>query len=141
MSDSSLSILYFDLDHFKSVNDSFGHEAGDAVLKTAAKQICKTVRKGDSVVRWGGEEFIVILPTADPSEANDVVKRIMRAGLGRRPDDQPVTASIGVAEVQEDAVRDWKSQVELADHRMYQAKTGGRARSTGVDGQFLLWSF
>ncbi len=140
MSDSSLSILYFDLDHFKSVNDSFGHEAGDAVLKTAAKKICKTVRKGDSVVRWGGEEFIVILPTADPSEANDVVKRIMRAGLGRRPDDQPVTASIGVAEVQEDAVRDWKSLVELADHRMYQAKTGGRARSTGVDGQFLLWS-
>jgi diguanylate cyclase (GGDEF)-like protein len=140
MSDSSLSILYFDLDHFKSVNDSFGHEAGDAVLKTAAQQICKTVRKGDSVVRWGGEEFIVILPTADPSEANDVVKRIMRAGLGRRPDDQPVTASIGVAEVQEDAVRDWKSLVELADHRMYQAKTGGRARSTGVDGQFLLWS-
>ncbi|MEJ2426817.1 MAG: GGDEF domain-containing protein, partial [Candidatus Thiodiazotropha sp.] len=96
--------------------------------------------KGDSVVRWGGEEFIVILPTADPSEANDVVKRIMRAGLGRRPDHQPVTASIGVAEVQEDAVRDWKSLVELADHRMYQAKTGGRARSTGVDGQFLLWS-
>ncbi len=141
MNDSSLSILYLDLDHFKSVNDSFGHEAGDEVLKTAAKQICKTVRKGDSVVRWGGEEFIVILPTADPSEANDVVKRIMRAGLGQRPDDQPVTASIGVAEVKEDAVRDWKSMVELADHRMYQAKTGGRARSTGVDGQFLLWSF
>ncbi|MET0068241.1 MAG: diguanylate cyclase [Candidatus Thiodiazotropha sp.] len=140
MNDSALSILYFDLDHFKTINDSFGHESGDEVLKTAARQICKTVRKGDSVVRWGGEEFIVILPTADPREANDVVKRIMRAGLGMRPDQQPVTASIGVAEVQEDAINDWKSQVELADHRMYQAKTGGRARSAGVDGQFLLWS-
>ncbi|MET0028371.1 MAG: GGDEF domain-containing protein [Candidatus Thiodiazotropha sp.] len=140
MNDSALSILYFDLDNFKTINDSFGHEVGDEVLKTAARQICKTVRKGDSVVRWGGEEFIVILPTADPQQANDVVKRIMGAGLGLRPDNQPVTASIGVAEVQEDAINDWKSQVELADHRMYKAKTGGRARSAGVDGQFLLWS-
>ncbi|MET0091464.1 MAG: GGDEF domain-containing protein [Candidatus Thiodiazotropha sp.] len=140
MNESALSILYFDLDNFKTINDSFGHEMGDEVLKTAARQICKTVRKGDSVVRWGGEEFIVILPTADPQQANDVVKRIMGAGLGMRPDNQPVTASIGVAEVQEDAVNDWKSQVELADLRMYKAKTGGRARSAGVDGQFLLWS-
>ncbi len=141
MNESALSILYFDLDHFKAINDNFGHEAGDEVLKTAAKQICKTVRKGDSVVRWGGEEFIVILPTADPQQANDVVKRIMSAGLGLRPDNQPVTASIGIAEVQEDAIKDWKSQIELADHRMYKAKTEGRARSTGVDGQFLLWSY
>ena len=139
MSEASLSILYFDLDNFKTINDTYGHEAGDEVLKNAARQINACVRKGDSVIRWGGEEFIVVLPTADPHEANEVVNRIMRAGLGPRPDQKPVTASIGVAEVQADDVNDWKSQVELADHRMYKAKTSGRARSIGVDGEHTLW--
>ncbi|MCU7843725.1 MAG: GGDEF domain-containing protein [Candidatus Thiodiazotropha sp. (ex Monitilora ramsayi)] len=139
MSEGSLSILYFDLDNFKAVNDTYGHEAGDAVLKFASEQICMAVRKGDSVIRWGGEEFIVILPTADPDEANDVITRIMRVGLGSRPDGAPVTASIGVAEAQADAINDWKSMVELADHRMYTAKTNGRARSIGVSGEPLLW--
>jgi diguanylate cyclase (GGDEF)-like protein len=139
MNSSVLSILYFDLDNFKAVNDTYGHDAGDEVLKKATMQLCKVIRKGDSVVRWGGEEFIVILPMADPSEANDVVKRIMRAGLGQRPDQQAVTASIGVAEIQQDSVSDWKSLVELADLRMYQAKTNGRARSCGVNGDFQLW--
>jgi diguanylate cyclase (GGDEF)-like protein len=140
MSEASLSVLYFDLDHFKAVNDTFGHDAGDVVLKNAAQRMCTAVRKGDSVIRWGGEEFIIILPTADSNEANDVVKRIMVQGLGVKPDDDPVTASIGVAEVQEDELKDWKAQVELADKRMYEAKSTGRARSIGVNGQVLLWS-
>ncbi len=139
LSEASLSILYFDLDNFKVVNDTFGHEAGDEVLKTAAQRIGAAVRKGDSVIRWGGEEFIVILPTADPNEADDVVRRIMRGGLGERPDHQPVTASVGVAEMLTDRVRDWKAEVELADHRMYAAKTSGRARSIGVNGKEMLW--
>jgi diguanylate cyclase (GGDEF)-like protein len=134
-----MSILYFDLDNFKAVNDTYGHEKGDEVLKIASQQICKTVRKGDSVIRWGGEEFVVVLPTADPHEANDVVRRIMTAGIGERPEGGPVTASIGVAEVQEDDVKDWKAQVELADRRMYTAKTNGRARSVGVDGNTTNW--
>ncbi|MEW8500940.1 MAG: hypothetical protein AB2699_20735, partial [Candidatus Thiodiazotropha taylori] len=58
---------------------------------------------------------------------------------GERPEGGPVTASIGVAEVQEDNVNDWKAQIELADHRMYTAKTSGRARSVGVDGNAMLW--
>ncbi len=62
MSETHLSILYLDLDHFKTINDLYGHDAGDVVLKSAAQQLCTTVRKGDSVIRWGGEEFIVILP-------------------------------------------------------------------------------
>jgi diguanylate cyclase (GGDEF)-like protein len=140
MGGGSMSILYFDLDNFKAVNDTYGHEMGDKVLKTAAQQICKSVRKGDSVVRWGGEEFVVVLPTADPREANDVVSRIMQVGVGERPEGGPVTASIGIAEVQEDNLNDWKSQVELADHRMYTAKTSGRARCIGIDGEALLWS-
>lgn len=139
MSGTSLSLLFFDLDHFKSINDSYGHDTGDRVLKTATQQIGKLVRKGDSVIRWGGEEFVVVLPTADAREANDVVTRIMLGGLGERPDGQPVTASIGVSEINADTPDDWKGQVELADARMYEAKTGGRARSVGVDGAPLLW--
>lgn len=139
MSGASLSLLFFDLDHFKSINDSYGHDAGDRVLRTAAQQLGKLVRKGDSVIRWGGEEFVVVLPTADAREANEVVMRIMHGGLGQRPDGQPVTASIGVSEISADVPSDWKNQVELADQRMYQAKAGGRARSMGVDGVPLLW--
>jgi diguanylate cyclase (GGDEF)-like protein len=139
MSDKPLSILYLDLDHFKAINDTYGHDAGDAVLRLSSQQIRDTVRKGDSVIRWGGEEFIVILPTADHKEANDVITRIMLAGLGERPDGAPVTASIGIAEVQQDRLKDWKSQVELADHRMYTAKSNGRARCVGVGGQSTEW--
>ncbi|MEW8026785.1 MAG: GGDEF domain-containing protein [Candidatus Thiodiazotropha sp.] len=139
MSEKPLSILYFDLDNFKVINDTYGHDAGDSVLTAASRQIRDTVRKGDSVIRWGGEEFIIVLPTADHKEANDVIKRIMLAGLGDRPDGLPVTASIGIAEVQQDRLKDWKSQVELADHRMYTAKTNGRARCVGVGGYSLEW--
>ncbi|PVV15997.1 MAG: hypothetical protein B6D77_01390 [gamma proteobacterium symbiont of Ctena orbiculata] len=139
MSEKPLSILYFDLDNFKAINDTYGHDTGDTVLRVASQQIRNTVRKGDSVIRWGGEEFIVILPTADHTEANDVITRIMLAGLGDRPDGAPVTASIGIAEVQQDRLKDWKSQVELADHRMYTAKSNGRARCVGVGGQAMEW--
>jgi diguanylate cyclase (GGDEF)-like protein len=139
MSEAHLSLLYFDLDHFKAVNDQFGHEVGDEVLKSAGRMLNKAVRKGDSVIRWGGEEFIVILPTADPREANEVINRIMALGLGETPDQKAVTASIGVAEVLADEIKDWKTQVELADHRMYMAKSNGRARSMGVGGDELLW--
>ncbi|MES9972150.1 MAG: GGDEF domain-containing protein [Candidatus Thiodiazotropha sp.] len=139
MSEKPLSILYFDLDNFKVINDTYGHDTGDTVLRVASKQIRETVRKGDSVIRWGGEEFIVVLPTADHTEANDVITRIMLAGLGDRPEGAPVTASIGIAEVQQDRLKDWKSQVELADHRMYTAKSNGRARCVGVGGQGMEW--
>jgi diguanylate cyclase (GGDEF)-like protein len=139
MSEKPLSILYFDPDHFKAINDTYGHDSGDTVLQVASRQIRETVRKGDSVIRWGGEEFIVILPTADHREATDVVTRIMVAGLGERPDGSLVTASIGIAETQQDGLKDWKSQVELADHRMYTAKSSGRARCVGVAGYSLEW--
>jgi diguanylate cyclase (GGDEF)-like protein len=139
MNEKPLSILYFDLDNFKIINDTYGHDTGDTVLQVASQQIRETVRKGDSVIRWGGEEFIVVLPTADHREASDVVNRIMLAGLGERPDGSVVTASIGIAEIQKDKLKDWKSQVELADHRMYTAKSNGRARCVGVDGYSLEW--
>lgn len=139
MNDAHLAILYLDIDHFKTVNDVYGHEAGDVVLRATAQQLSRIVRKGDSVIRWGGEEFIIILPTAAPNEADEVITRIMHAGLGTRPDGTPVTMSVGVAEAQADAATDWKMLIELADHRMYTAKTQGRARSIGINNTQLYW--
>ncbi len=140
MHEAPLSILYCDLDNFKTINDTFGHGVGDNVLSKVARQIEKAIRKGDSVIRWGGEEFVVVLPAADPKEAERVVGRVISNGIGQRPDGGPVTASIGVAEVREDRLKNWKAQIELADVRMYSAKNAGRARCCGVTGEPLIWA-
>lgn len=125
-SSAPLSIAFLDLDHFKSVNDGFGHEAGDSVLKTAATTIGNHLRRGDMLVRWGGEEFVLILPNTDMGQARTALKRLRQTGFGLRPDNKPVTASIGVAELKEEAVEDWRRLVEIADQRMYFAKAHGR---------------
>jgi len=123
-----LSIGFIDLDHFKSVNDTFGHEAGDGVLKFAATMISTQLRRGDMLVRWGGEEFVLILPNTDMEQARIVMKRLRHSGFGLRPDQRPITASIGLSELREEDVDDWRRLVEIADQRMYFAKTHGRNR-------------
>lgn len=135
-----IAVLFFDLDHFKSVNDTFGHDAGDEVLREASLRLRNTVRKGDSVIRWGGEEFLIILPGADCEAASMVVRRIMDAGLGERPDGVQTTASIGISETRSDKTENWKQLVERADERMYKAKTDGRVRGIGCSGEEILWS-
>jgi len=122
-----LTVGFVDLDNFKSVNDSFGHEEGDRVLRNAAESLRQVLRRGDVLVRWGGEEFLVILPNADRDGSLSVFQRLRNGkGLGLRPDGKPQTASIGVASVPKDEVVGWPELVELADHRMYMAKTAGK---------------
>jgi diguanylate cyclase (GGDEF)-like protein len=125
-SKAALSLAFIDLDHFKSINDSFGHETGDSVLKTAASTIAKHLRRGDMLVRWGGEEFVLILPHTDHQQAGIALARLRQSGFGRRPDQEPVTASIGLAELKADNCDDWRKLVEIADRRMYVAKRRGR---------------
>lgn len=132
-----LSLVFLDLDHFKSLNDQFGHDAGDSALKDAVKNLMKSVRKGDTVIRWGGEEFLVLLPNADVNDSYRVIQRMFEQGLGERPDETPLTASMGLAEVHNDDVKDWKELVEIADERMYEAKQGGRARCIGFDNHLV----
>lgn len=120
-----LSIAFIDLDHFKSVNDTFGHEAGDSVLKLAATTIGNHLRRGDMLVRWGGEEFVLILPNTDLAQARTAMARLRQSGFGVRPDRQPITASIGLS-VLEEGVEDWRQLIEIADQRMYFAKNHGR---------------
>jgi diguanylate cyclase (GGDEF)-like protein len=132
-SGNPLAIAFIDLDHFKQVNDVFGHDAGDAVLTGAADAIHGRLRMGDILVRWGGEEFVLIMPNTTAPMACVALERVRTAGrgLGTRPDGSPVTASIGVAERIADAADDWHRLVEQADERMYAAKQAGRNRIMG----------
>ena len=128
-----LTLAFIDLDHFKRINDEFGHDAGDAVLRNATLQLRQHLRAGDMLVRWGGEEFLLIMPNTQAKNACLGLQRVCEAGLGRAPDDKPVTASIGVAERLGDAAWDWARLVELADARMYAAKKAGRNRIVGCE--------
>ncbi|QLF92871.1 GGDEF domain-containing protein [Pseudomonas sp. ABC1] len=123
-----LSLVFIDLDHFKAVNDQFGHEAGDRVLREATKNMLGSLRGSDSLLRWGGEEFLLIMPDTDIQQAQQALQRLLSKGLGTRPDGQPLTASLGLAERCFDGCEDYQSLLELADRRMYLAKSSGRNR-------------
>jgi diguanylate cyclase (GGDEF)-like protein len=126
-----MALAFLDLDHFKSINDRYGHDAGDGVLINAVAEIRDNLRVGDMLARWGGEEFLIIMPNTTGRRACTALERLQAAGLGRRPDGTPLTASIGVAERQADAAQAWQRLVELADGRMYEAKNAGRNRLVG----------
>ncbi|MGE5466848.1 MAG: diguanylate cyclase [Ignavibacteria bacterium] len=128
-----LSLAFIDLDHFKQVNDSFGHEAGDQVLRNATMQLRRNLRAGDILARWGGEEFVLIMPNTTMQQASMGLLRVYELGLGAAPDGKPVTASIGIAERLSDNVRDWSELVEIADTRMYEAKQAGRNRIVSAE--------
>lgn len=120
-------LLMFDLDRFKQVNDTYGHEAGDHVLEAVVSAVRKVLRSGDWFGRWGGDEFIVLADLADPVQANLLAQRIREAvcsELGSRF--WQVTLSLGVASYQpDDSVESW---IRRADHALYQAKEAGRNR-------------
>ncbi len=124
-----LSLILVDLDHFKRLNDEFGHSAGDLALKAAAKALSDGARKADAVTRFGGEEFAVILPGAGLAEAVAVAQRLRQAvadldGLAR-----PITASFGVATVGPETASP-EGLIAEADRALYQSKQDGRNRVT-----------
>jgi diguanylate cyclase (GGDEF)-like protein len=130
------SIAFVDIDRFKQINDSFGHEIGDQVLRMSGHKLLRGLRQGE-VVRWGGEEFLLLLAGADREGAGRVIERLGAGGLGERPDGQLVTASFGVAERLADKVDTITDLIELADRRMYDAKRAGRNRAVLGDGLVL----
>lgn len=133
-SGTPISVAFIDLDHFKQINDRFGHEAGDKVLISTTARVGSTLRRGDVLIRWGGEEFLLVMPNTTLEQAENAMARIRAGGLGDRPEGQPVTASIGIAEYTADAAgSDWKTLVEKADLRMYGAKQAGRDRVVSRD--------
>ncbi len=144
-SEQALGILMLDLDHFKNFNDTYGHDAGDAVLRETASFLVRSIRAEDFVCRYGGEEFVVVLPTADLRAAEARAQRI-RAKLrdlvimheGRSLG--LITASIGVAALPVHGTSE-KDLLQAADAALYRAKREGRDRvtvaevPTGVDVQ------
>jgi diguanylate cyclase (GGDEF)-like protein len=123
----SHAFLLCDLDHFKQVNDRFGHAAGDAVLQDVAYTMRATLRAGDSIYRVGGEEILVILPGAGHEDALEIAERLRLAVRERRPVGVSVSLSIGVA-VAEPGLVDCEDLLSRADSALYAAKAGGRDR-------------
>lgn len=125
-------LLFLDVDHFKLFNDSYGHQQGDEVLIMVAKSISSSLRNMDVVARWGGEEFVVILPGASPVVAKAIAERvrmlIANSFISHGPEELRVTVSIGgtVARAGETA----ESIVKRADTLMYCSKANGRNRVT-----------
>jgi diguanylate cyclase (GGDEF)-like protein len=125
-----LSLILLDVDHFKSINDNFGHDTGDAVLRSIARSIKDSVRGSDILFRYGGEEFVIVLSNTSKGGAMNLAERIRRAvevsacdvrGLNLR-----ITLSLGVA-----TLRAGETHLDLlhrVDQAMYQAKRGGRNR-------------
>jgi diguanylate cyclase (GGDEF)-like protein len=130
--EQALGILMLDLDHFKKFNDTYGHDAGDTVLREAAQFLEKSIRAEDIVCRFGGEEFVIILPTADLSAAHARGERIRSklCELNVRHQGQPlgvITVSVGVAALPLHGTSP-KELLEAADTALYSAKREGRDR-------------
>lgn len=127
-----LSIFFIDLDHFKTVNDRFGHQAGDELLREFAILLRSEIRQMDLVGRYGGEEFVVILPETPSGQAMKMAQRILKQVASHRFDitnkqKLTVTVSIGVGTVPEHA-RSPEELIDIADSAMYAAKQAGRDR-------------
>lgn len=124
-----MSVLLCDLDHFKQVNDRHGHDVGDAVLAAFAGLLRTSVRGHDTVIRWGGEEFLVICPSCDTQGASSLAERLIAACTAAcapaLPPDHVQTTSIGIAEYPLTA-RTPEALVSAADDALYRAKREGR---------------
>jgi len=126
---TSLAVLLLDLDYFKMVNDTHGHDAGDAVLKSLAELLQQSVRASDLVVRFGGEEFLILLPDTSGDAALKVAEKIRASVEGYKfrvaGGELRKTISIGVALFPEDSETFWQT-VKYADVALYRAKDEGR---------------
>jgi two-component system cell cycle response regulator len=121
----SFSLILLDLDHFKAVNDTHGHQVGDAVLRSVSTALREVARQGDIVARYGGEE-IVLLCAGHPAEVHELSERFRRA-VETAPTPVPMTASLGAARFPSEETT-VEGLIEAADQRLYVAKRGGRNR-------------
>lgn len=127
-----LSLVMIDIDHFKSINDTYGHQQGDEVLKVLAETLRSQLRDYDLASRFGGEEFAMVLPETDPLHATQVAERIREVvanlKFGGVLEKLKMTVSLGVATYPDDAIKGIEDLIRLADDALYAAKREGRNR-------------
>lgn len=128
----SLSVVLLDVDHFKAINDSYGHGVGDAALRELAGRLTTRLRREDTIARWGGEEFLVLLPDID-NDGAEAVAEALRAAVAASPlsvpgGPLPVTISVGWATWEDE---DEDALVRGADEALYAAKAAGRNLARG----------
>jgi len=125
-----VSLLMIDIDHFKRLNDVYGHQVGDQVLRLVGATLNRVCREFDTPARYGGEEFAVLLPSTAKEPATEVAERI-RTAIASMPSGLDVTVSVGVATFPFDAA-DPDALVGAADKALYASKRGGRNQVTGA---------
>lgn len=125
-----VSLLLLDIDHFKAFNDSFGHPRGDEVLRTVARLFSRAIRDSDVAVRFGGEEFAVILPNTGVGGAQDIGERLRLLIASAPWEDRPITVSVGAATAESTSEVTLGELIEQADRALYRSKQAGRNRVT-----------
>ena len=125
-----LSVMILDLDHFKHINDEFGHDTGDIVLSGIGKLLMTTCRQGDVVARIGGEEFMILLPHCNIVDAASKAETLRAMIEMCRPADLTITASIGVAQLLEEHGGNYEDLYKAADTAVYHSKENGRNQVT-----------
>ncbi|GAA1027224.1 hypothetical protein GCM10009557_07770 [Virgisporangium ochraceum] len=134
--DRAVAVLLLDIDHFKSVNDTYGHDGGDRVLREVARRLSQSVRPSDVLARYGGEEFVVLMPQTRPEDARMIAERV-REAVARRPIEVTdgvaitVTVSVGIA-CRPGDVDETRQLTTFADRMLYLAKESGRDRVVGA---------
>ena len=134
---SPLTCMMLDIDNFKRINDQFGHRAGDSVIREIAQTIRRCVRETDTVARWGGEEFVMLLPETVKENALQLGLRLLKT-IAERPfpeiPDQRVTVSIGIAGLPDPTIENGEKLLNASDIALYEAKEKGRNRAEVYQG-------
>ncbi|MCK5674476.1 MAG: diguanylate cyclase [Spirochaetales bacterium] len=129
---TEFSIIMLDIDYFKNVNDDFGHQVGDTILKNLVSIIKSGLRDSDFLCRYGGEEFVILLPQSDESDAYEIAERIrksVKSSLKINGSSSRITISNGCAELKSSELGNVDSLIKIADKAMYYAKNNGRDQS------------
>ena len=128
----NFSIMFIDVDHFKNVNDSFGHVIGSQLLIDIGEVLTQLLRSSDDIYRYGGDEFVVIMPSVKIDTVHEIATRILKKIKSKKFDigegkEYQLSVSIGIAEYPTDAT-DAKKIIQFADEMMYKSKESGRGK-------------
>lgn len=132
-----VSLIFFDIDHFKDINDNYGHMTGDFILKEMCSEIKTIIRSEDELFRYGGEEFVMIAPFATVENAGNIAEKIREHIMDKifvyKNEKIKITLSLGVAGVPTDEAKNMEALMDLADQRMITAKRTGRNKVVAKD--------